>query len=129
MTDTQPPELTREQISVLERLLRAGFRLVSLERVARQLVVEKGGFVAMLDPAAGKLSVFGQVGYRMGDGLGMLVERAGRKVFVWHSETVAATPELLDAYERFKAELKAVLEPESSKQKAVGRMQGPKNNP
>ena len=116
MTDTQPPELTREQISVLERLLRAGFRPVSLERVARQLVVEKGGFVAMLDPAGGKLSVFGQVGYRMGDGLGMLVERAGRKVFVWHSEAVKATPELLDAYERFKAELKAVLEPESSRQ-------------
>jgi len=70
----------------------------------------------MLDPAGGKLSVFGQVGYRMGDGLGMLVERAGRKVFVWHSEAVKATPELLDAYERFKAELKAVLEPESSRQ-------------
>ena len=116
MTDSQPPELTREQISILERLLRAGFRLVSLERVARQLVVEKGGFVAMLDSAGGKLSVFGQVGYRMGDGLGMLVERAGSKVFVWHSETIAATPELLDAYERVRSELHALVEPESSRQ-------------
>jgi hypothetical protein len=45
----------------------------------------------------------------MGDVLGVLVERDGRKVFQAKSEFVEATPERLDALQRFKADLDQLL--------------------
>lgn len=110
MTEIQPTELTPAQVSKLEGILLAGFKFVTLERVERYLGVEKEGFVALLDPSEGKLKIFGQVGYRLGGGIAMLVERGEGKAFVWKSESRLASPELLAAYERFKAQLHALLE-------------------
>ncbi len=112
MADAHRPQLTPRQVSVLEKLLRAGFRFLTLERMERYLAVEKEGFIALLDPGGGKIRIFGQAGYRIGEGIGMLVERAEGKAFVWHGESVAASPELLAAYNRFKTELKELLEGE-----------------
>lgn len=106
-------DLNPTQIATLERFLRAGFTFVTLERYARYLGVEKNDFIALLDPTGGKLTVFSQVGYRMGDAIGMLVERGEGKAFVWKEQAVDATPELLVAYERFKRELEKLLHPES----------------
>lgn len=105
MTETNPANLTPNQIAVLEGLLRAGFTFVSFEKYARCVGVEKEGFVALLDPTDGKLRVFSQIGYRMGDEIGMLVERKEGKAFVCHGQTVVATPELLEAYACFRVEL------------------------
>lgn len=102
--------MTPSQIAKLERLLKAGFKFVTFERFARYPAVEKGGFVALLDTAQGEIRVFGQVGYRIGEGIGVLVERAAERVFVWKSESVKATPELLKAYDDFRTELKQNLE-------------------
>lgn len=110
MAEPYPLDLTPGQLAVLEKVLRAGFRFGTLERITRNLAVEKEGFIALLDPAGGKLSIFGQVGYRMGDGVGMLVERGEGKAFVQHGQIVEATPELLAAYDRFRAELTKLLE-------------------
>lgn len=98
------------QISALEKLFKAGFKPVTIERLERYLAVEKDGFVALLEPAEGKLKVFGQAGYRMGEGIGMLVDAKRGKAFVWHQETVPATPDLLAGYERFREELRVLLE-------------------
>ncbi len=106
---TQPSELTPPQIAKLEKLLRAGFKFVTVERVERYLGVEKDGFVALLDLAEGKLSIYGQVGYRIGEAIGMLIERGEGKAFVWKKQAVHATPEILAAYERFRAELNTLL--------------------
>jgi hypothetical protein len=107
------PNLTPKQVATLERFLRAGFTFVTLERYARYLGVEKNGFIALLDPSGGKLTIFSQVGYRIGDGIAMLVVRRGGKAFVWKDQAVAATPELLAAYEQFKGELESLLHPGS----------------
>jgi hypothetical protein len=106
-------DLTSTQIATLERFLRAGFAFVTMERYARYLGVEKNGFIALLDPSGGKLTVFSQVGYRLGEGVAMLVEREAGKAFVWKDQSVAATPELLAAYEKFKEELEKLLHPKS----------------
>jgi hypothetical protein len=116
MAEVRPPELTPAQVAVLEKLLHAGFKFVSLERFARYPAVEREGFVALLDTAAGKVRIFGQAGYRMGEGIGMLMERETEKAFVWHGESVEATPELLAAYNKFKTELNALLESGSRRQ-------------
>ena len=102
-------DLTPAQVAVLQKFLQTGFRFVTLEHVERYLGVEKEGFLALLDPSAGRLNLFGQVGYRMGRGIGMLVEGGSGKAFVWKNESVVATPELLATYERFRSEVKALL--------------------
>ncbi len=102
--------LTAPQASVLEKLLRAGFRLITLERFARYPGAERDGFVALLDLAGGKVKTFGEPGYRMGEGIGMLVEGREGKTFVWHGQTVPASPQLLELYDKFRAELRALLE-------------------
>jgi hypothetical protein len=105
--DGQP--LNPNQVSTLESLLQAGFRFVTFERYARYLAVEREGFVALLEINEGKVRLFGQVGYHVGDGIAMLVERAGGRVFTWKSESVPATPEMLAAYERFRQDLNRLL--------------------
>ena len=109
MAEIETREFTPAQKAVLERLLKAGFRFVTFERYARYLAVEKEGFVALLALEEGGFEVFGQVGYRIGEGIGMLVERRERKAFVWKEELVPASQELLDAYARFKSALEALL--------------------
>ena len=109
MTEIQTPELAPDQIRILQNLLAAGFQFTTLDRITRHLVVEKRGFVALLDPADDKLRLFGQVGYRVGEGVAMLTEQAGRPAFVWKKEVVVATPELLAAYSRVKDELAEIL--------------------
>lgn len=105
--------LTPAQVATLERFLRAGFTFVTLERYARYLGVEKDGFIALLDATSGGIKLFSQVGYRMGDGIGMLVERGEGKAFVWKDHVIAATPELLVVYDRIKSELGELLSPTS----------------
>jgi hypothetical protein len=105
--DGQP--LNPDQVSTLESLLRAGFRFVTFERYARYLAVAREGFVALLETGQGKVKLFGQVGYHVGEGIAMLVERAGGKAFTWKGESVPATPEILAAYERFRQDLNRLL--------------------
>src|SRR5271157_2518776 len=107
--DGQPSGLNPVQVSTLESLLQAGFRFVTFERYARYLAVERDGFVALLEINQGKVRLFGQVGYHVGEGIAMLVERAGGKAFTWKGESVTATPEMLAAYERFGQDLSQLL--------------------
>ena len=110
------PQLTPSQVAKLERLLRAGFKFVTFERFARYPAAEKNGFVALLDTAQGRIRIFGQVGYQLGEGIGVLIERGVGKFFVWKEQSVAATPELLQAYQDFRTELQQILEESASEQ-------------
>lgn len=110
MNETPPTELTPGQIAVLERLLAAGFQFVAIEHVVRYLPVEKNGFVALLDPSGGRFQIFGEAGYRIGEGVGILIEKEGAKKFVWKNQSVEATGALLDSFGRFKKELSELLQ-------------------
>jgi hypothetical protein len=107
--EASPPPLSPTQVARLEGLLRAGFQFVTFEQFARYPAVEKAGFVALLDISGEKVGQFGSVGYHLGNGIGVLIERSGGKSFVWKNESVEATPELLAAYERVKNELAGLL--------------------
>ena len=109
MPDVSPPSLTPAQVARLESLLKAGFQFVTFEQFARYPGVEKAGFVALLDISGEKVRQFGSVGYHLGSGIGVLIERAGGKAFVWKNESVTATPELLATYESVKRELEELL--------------------
>jgi len=107
--ELSPPPLNPAQVARLERLLKAGFQFVSFEQFARYPGVEKSGFVALLDVSGEAVRQFGSMGYRVGVGIGILVERAGGKAFVWKNESIDATPALLATYESVKKELNALL--------------------
>ena len=116
MPDVPSPSLDPAQVACLERLLKAGFQFITFEQFARYPAVEKGGFVALLDISHGKVRQFGSAGYRLGEGIGVLIERAAGKFFVWKDQTVAATPELLKDYQDFTAEIRELLEETPSPQ-------------
>jgi hypothetical protein len=109
VADPPPPELSPQQASRLKRLLEAGFQFLTFEQFARYPAVEKAGFVALLDLSAGRVTQFGSVGYRVGSGIGVLVERDAGQAFVHKQESVAATPKLLSDYHRVKQELAELL--------------------
>jgi hypothetical protein len=50
----------------------------------------------------------------MGESLGPLVERGGRKIFVHKEEVLEATPERIATLERFRRDLKAILRREAA---------------
>jgi hypothetical protein len=60
------------------------------------------------------LQILGNVGWRMGESLGPLVERDGGRVFVHKQEVLEATPERVATLERFRSDLKATLRGEES---------------
>ena len=105
MPEIPASTLSAAQVACLERLLQAGFQFITFEQFARYPAVEKNGFVALLDISRGRVMPFGSVGYHLGNGVGVLIERHGGKAFVWKNESVPATAELLATYESVKREL------------------------
>jgi hypothetical protein len=93
----------------LQRLYVAGFDLQTFERFPKAVGVLRDNCIAFLVPGPAGLQILGNVGLRMGESLGPLVEREGRKVFVHKQEVIEATPERIAALERFRSDLKAIL--------------------
>ena len=93
----------------LQQLYLAGFDLQTFERFPKVVGVLRDGCLAFVVPGTEGLQILGNVGWRMGESLGPLVERNGRKVFVHKQEILEATPEMIATLERFKADLKKTL--------------------
>jgi hypothetical protein len=93
----------------LQRLYLAGFELLTFERYPKCIGVMRESCVALLVPGVDGLQILGTPGWRMGEVMGVLTEREGRKVFQAKSEVVEATPERLAAFEKFREELAALL--------------------
>src|ERR1044071_87961 len=86
----------------LQRLYLAGFDLQTFDRFPKAISVLRDGCIAFLVPGPDGLQILGNVGWRMGESLGPLVERGGRKVFVHKQEILEATPERIATLERFR---------------------------
>jgi len=98
----------------LQKLYLAGFELETFDRFPKAVGVVRDHCIAMLVPGTDGLQILGNVGWRMGHSLGPLVERGGRKVFVHKQETIEATPERIEALERFGSDLRAILQGEEA---------------
>ena len=93
----------------LQRLVEAGFTLQTFERFPRSLGILKGDCIALVEPTPEGLKIIGTPGWRMGEVMGLLVTKGGRKVFQAKADTLEATPERVEALERFRAELASFL--------------------
>lgn len=93
----------------LQRIYLAGFELQTFERYPTAIGVIRDGCIALLRSTATGLEMIGTPGWRMGEVLGVLVERGGRRMFQAKSEVVEATPERLEALRRFQSDLEELL--------------------
>src|SRR5262249_47435777 len=93
----------------LQRLYMAGFELQTFDRFPKAIGVLRDNCIAFLVPGPDGLQILGNAGWRMGESLGPLVERDGKKVFVHKDQTLEATPERITTRKRLKWDLKARL--------------------
>jgi hypothetical protein len=95
----------------LQRLYLAGFELQTFDRYPSTIGVLREGCIALLRATPTGLEMIGTPGWRMGEVLGVLVQRNGRQFFQAKSEAVEATPERLEALGRFREDLERLLSP------------------
>jgi hypothetical protein len=87
-----------------------GFELQTFERYSNSIGALRDGCIALLRATPNGLEIIGAPGWRMGEVMGVLVERDGRHVFQAKAETVEATPERLEALRRFRDDIERLLQ-------------------
>jgi hypothetical protein len=97
----------------LQRLYLDGFELQTFERYPNAIGVLRDGCIALLRATPTGLETIVAPGWRMGEVMGVLVERDGRQVFQAKTETVDASPERLEVLQRFRVDLERLLKPVS----------------
>ncbi len=95
----------------LQRLYLAGFELQTFERYPNSIGVLRDCCIALVRATPNGLEMIGTPGWRMGELMGVLVERDDRQVFQAKSEVLEATPERLETLRRFRNDLEKLLEP------------------
>jgi hypothetical protein len=102
-------QILLDPASQLQRIYLAGFELQTFDRFPRCVGVIRDGCIAMLVPGTDGFQVLGTPGWRMGEAIGVLLEKNGQQVFQYKQEVVEATPERRKLLERFKEDLKTLL--------------------
>lgn len=97
----------------LQTIYLAGFEVHTFDRFPNTVGLSKGHCIALVQPTASGLKLIGQPGWHMGEVLGVLVERRGRRVFQAKKEVVEATPERLSELESFQRELEDLMSPQA----------------
>lgn len=95
----------------LQRIYLAGFALQTFERYPRAIGVVRDNCIALLESTPTGLKMIGTPGWRMGEVMGVLVEKGDRQVFQAKNEIVEATPERVALLECFRADLEQLLSP------------------
>jgi len=95
----------------LQRIYLAGFELQTFDRYPRAIGAIREGCIALLEPTPDGLRMLGTPGWRIGEVMGVLIEREGRQVFQAKDQIEEATPDRLDTLRRFRADLEGLLAP------------------
>jgi hypothetical protein len=93
----------------LQRIYLAGFEIETFDRFPKCVGVVRDNCVALLVPGAEGLQMLGTPGWRLGETIGVLVDKAGRQVFQAKQEVVEATPERLETLRKFRVDLEELL--------------------
>jgi hypothetical protein len=94
----------------LQRIYLAGFDIQTFDRFPKCIGVIREGCIALLVPGVDGLQILGTPGWRMGEVMGVLVEKNGRQVFQAKDEIVEATLERIQALARFREDLAEALQ-------------------
>jgi len=94
----------------LQRIYLAGFELQTFDRYPKCIGVIRDNCIALLVPGVDGLQILGTPGWRMGEVMGVLTEREGRRVFQAKDSVVEATAEKLEMIEQFRMDLRDLLQ-------------------
>lgn len=97
----------------LARIYQAGFEITQLERYPGVAAIVRDDVIVLLRPTPAGLEMVGTPGWKIGETIGVLVERGAGKVFQSKSSLVEATPERLNLLEVFRTDLAELLLPTS----------------
>jgi hypothetical protein len=104
-------ELSPRQMQVIERLVEAGFRPITIPPYENALCMRKGECVAALSSvSSGGLKLLAPPTYLVDGNFSVKLRRASGDVFVWKKTEVKATPERTQELESFRKELQEILE-------------------
>ena len=95
----------------LQRIYLAGFELQTFDRYPRAIGAIRDGCIALLEATPQGLQMVGTPGWRMGEVLGVLVEKDGRQFFQSKDQLEEATPDRLETLHRFRSDLEKLLTP------------------
>jgi hypothetical protein len=101
--------LVPDSAAQLQQLYLAGFDLQTFDRFPKCVGVVRDDCIALLVPTPEGLQMLGTPGWRMGEAIGVLVERDGRQVFQAKQEVVEATADRLETLRRFRADVQEFL--------------------
>jgi len=105
------PELTPQQMKILERLFAAGFRPGAIPPYESALCLLRGECAAVLTTApSGGLCLLAPPTYLVDGNLSVKLKRSKGEAFVWKSKEIEATPERLSELAKFRQELTEILE-------------------
>jgi hypothetical protein len=93
----------------LQSIYLAGFELQTFDRFPRAIGVVRGECIAILESSPEGLKMLGTPGWKIGDSIGVLVEKDGRQVFQSKDQVVDATPERRKKLRAFRADLEELL--------------------
>jgi hypothetical protein len=97
----------------LARIYQAGFDITQLERYPGVAAVVRDEVIALLRPTPSGLEMVGTPGWKIGESIGVLVDRGASKVFQSKSTLLEATSERLSLLEAFRKDLTQLLLPTS----------------
>ncbi|MBI3667672.1 MAG: hypothetical protein HY236_15830 [Acidobacteria bacterium] len=94
----------------LERLAQAGFQRLPTPQILTHYVIERDGFVALVERRAdGAFGGIGTPGLLADGTFSVLVWKQGAPLFVSKGREAPATSEQLDSLRKFEADLRAAL--------------------
>jgi hypothetical protein len=105
------PELTPQQMKIVERLFAAGFRPIAIPPYENTLCMRRGECAALLAPVANAgLRLLAAPTYIVDGNLSVKLKRGNGEVFAWKKTEIEATPERLKQLEEFRHDLTTIVE-------------------
>lgn len=93
----------------LQKIYVAGFELQTFDLFPRAIGVVRDDCIALLEATPEGLRMIGTPGWRLGEAIGVLVEKDGQQVFQAKDQIEEATAERLEMLRKFRADLELLV--------------------
>jgi hypothetical protein len=93
----------------LQKIYVAGFELQTFDLFPRAIGVVRDNCIALLEATPEGLRMIGTPGWRLGEAIGVLVEKDGQQVFQAKDQIEEATAERLEVLRKFRADLELLV--------------------
>jgi len=93
----------------LQKIYVAGFELQTFDLFPRAIGVVRDNCIALLEATPEGLRMIGTPGWRLGEAIGVLVEKDGQQVFQAKDQIEEATAERLEMLRKFRADLELLI--------------------